>query len=302
MFRMYSCDLRIRVINTYKRLRSSRKVSLLFQIHHSTVCRWVHRIFPIKKKPYYSLSSLSSFDSFVSNCIQVSPLMSHMELLTVAKKNFTNVKMSLRTIQESIKRQKYTKKRIKFKYTQSTYPDSSVVSSFAKTFMGAPNIISIDESGFADRSQRSFGYSRIGTECVMKPFKIHFQSTLLLSISKHGNYNYRIFPKGVKGIDFLEFLQSLDSPAGTYILMDNCSIHKSKIVREYINQRNWIPLYTPPYCPDMNPVEMIFGILKRSYRKQVQKSQRIIESCIEKISRSTYISSFSHVAKLLESY
>ena len=38
---MYSYDLKIRVVNAYIKFKSSRKVAKLFEVHHSTVCRWI---------------------------------------------------------------------------------------------------------------------------------------------------------------------------------------------------------------------------------------------------------------------
>ena len=41
IFKMYSYDLKIRVVNTYIKFKRSRKVATMFQVHHSTVCRWI---------------------------------------------------------------------------------------------------------------------------------------------------------------------------------------------------------------------------------------------------------------------
>ena len=38
---MYSYDLKIHVVNAYIKFKSSRKVAKLFEVHHSTVCRWI---------------------------------------------------------------------------------------------------------------------------------------------------------------------------------------------------------------------------------------------------------------------
>jgi len=39
------------------------------------------------------------------------------------------------------------------------------------------------------------------------------------------------------------------------------------MVKEYITEKGWVSLYTPPYSPWFNPIENIFGIIKNQYRK-----------------------------------
>ena len=48
------------------------------------------------------------------------------------------------------------------------------------------------------------------------------------------------------------------------IIRDRLQAHRSKLVREYIDaQRGQIALeYLPPYAPELNPVECIWGYLK----------------------------------------
>ncbi len=50
------------------------------------------------------------------------------------------------------------------------------------------------------------------------------------------------------------------------IIMDNASIHRSKKVREVIENAGHILLYLPPYSPDYNPIENVFGTIKKILR------------------------------------
>jgi transposase len=56
-------------------------------------------------------------------------------------------------------------------------------------------------------------------------------------------------------------------PEGTIIMLDNVSFHHSKYVVEYCNHRGWSLLFTPPYSPWFNPIELCFSIIKRRYAK-----------------------------------
>ena len=44
--------------------------------------------------------------------------------------------------------------------------------------------------------------------------------------------------------------------------MDNVSIHHVQEVTELINQTGALIRFLPPYSPDLNPVEQIFGKVK----------------------------------------
>ena len=52
------------------------------------------------------------------------------------------------------------------------------------------------------------------------------------------------------------------------ILLDNCSIHKSKQAKKALLKTNLKVLYLYPYSPDFAPVEMGFSILKQNIIKE----------------------------------
>jgi len=47
------------------------------------------------------------------------------------------------------------------------------------------------------------------------------------------------------------------------IIMDNCQIHRGKIIREEIEKAGCILIMLPPYSPDFNPIELAFGVVKK---------------------------------------
>ena len=46
-------------------------------------------------------------------------------------------------------------------------------------------------------------------------------------------------------------------------MMDNASIHRTRMVKEVLVKWGVGALYTSPYSPHASPVENIFGIIKR---------------------------------------
>ena len=48
--------------------------------------------------------------------------------------------------------------------------------------------------------------------------------------------------------------------------MDNARIHHASEARDYLRDNNLNYIYLPPYSPDLNPIELVFGVLKRLFR------------------------------------
>lgn len=74
--------------------------------------------------------------------------------------------------------------------------------------------------------------------------------------------------------------------------MDNVRIHHSKIVKEYINTTNHQIIYNVPYCPEFNPIEMIFSKFKLIINKKINetptKLQKNIISSFKKLRKVIY--------------
>ena len=50
-------------------------------------------------------------------------------------------------------------------------------------------------------------------------------------------------------------------------IMDNMRSHHVKGVVETLREAGMIPLYLPPYSPDLNPIEMMWSKIKAVLRK-----------------------------------
>jgi transposase len=92
-------------------------------------------------------------------------------------------------------------------------------------------------------------------------------------MSKDGILGIQIFSSAVKGKDFACFLINLiknserikSNLKDTYFFMDNAAIHKSKITKNFLESLNII--YNAPYSPDLNPIENLFGRVKKEFRR-----------------------------------
>jgi hypothetical protein len=73
-------------------------------------------------------------------------------------------------------------------------------------------------------------------------------------------------PGSLKSSQTVEFLKALHATIGRKLLIiwDRLQAHRSRLVREYVEQqRGSIALeFLPPYAPELNPVECVWGYLK----------------------------------------
>ena len=101
---------------------------------------------------------------------------------------------------------------------------------------------------------------------------------------------------GEKFYDFLrgslipQMLPYNGSNPCSIIIMDNCSIHHTSVVKDLLRQAGLVALYLPPYSPDLNPIEEAFSYVKAYLKKHDDMIQAgvpllsIIKSAFESIS------------------
>ncbi|KAG1473040.1 hypothetical protein G6F56_001176 [Rhizopus delemar] len=68
--------------------------------------------------------------------------------------------------------------------------------------------------------------------------------------------------KGTTTAHFIKFMNVLldildldEDLKGSYLVMDNCTIHKSKPMMREIESRGYKPMYLPPYSPELSSTE-----------------------------------------------
>ena len=64
------------------------------------------------------------------------------------------------------------------------------------------------------------------------------------------------------------------------ILLDNSSVHKSKLVVNTLNECNIKYLYIPRYSPDYNPIELLWAFMKSVLRKLKARTREKLDEAI----------------------
>lgn len=80
---------------------------------------------------------------------------------------------------------------------------------------------------------------------------------------------------------FLEFVENRLLPkmaSEDVLIMDNCRIHHSRMVKERLKELSIQTLYLPPYSPELNPIEEAWSAVKEGLRR---KKPRTIPDYVE---------------------
>lgn len=72
------------------------------------------------------------------------------------------------------------------------------------------------------------------------------------------------------------------------VILDNCSVHHSKLVRNVLQECGVKVLYLPPYSPDFNPIELMWAYIKNILKRLKARSyEKLISSIGEALSLVT---------------
>lgn len=81
------------------------------------------------------------------------------------------------------------------------------------------------------------------------------------------NFYFRFYPGSIKSPQVIEFLEHLQRqlPGKLLILWDGAAIHRSRLVREYLDRLDGriFAASLPAYAPELNPMEYVWGYFKQ---------------------------------------
>ena len=131
----------------------------------------------------------------------------------------------------------------------------------------------VDETGSDARSHiRKFNLALCGQTPVYHMFlALGKRISAIAAISCEGLVGVELTTGNVNGEKFLEFVHGTLIPEmepfdGTkrksIVVLDNCSIHHARLVKDALQDAGILVIYLPPYSPDLNPIEQAFSYIK----------------------------------------
>jgi transposase len=127
-------------------------------------------------------------------------------------------------------------------------------------------IVFIDESGLSEKCPVTRTWGLRGHTPVIQQSFTWKQMSAIAGLSWWRFY-FRFVDGAVKSEQIIEFLAALKRQIRRKLLIvwDGVGAHKSRRVREWLEQQNGRIAITflPPYAPELNPVEAIWAYLKK---------------------------------------
>ena len=130
-----------------------------------------------------------------------------------------------------------------------------------------------DETVFTKNTLPRMAYATKGKNiCVnMKDLQGVYRSALV-AISTDGKVEHmKVTEKAINAKKYISFLTKLRKKLKKEkfcLFVDNLRVHKTVAVMKVYHDLKIIPIFNETYAPNYNPIETIFGQIKRAYKTQ----------------------------------
>ena len=272
-----------------------RNTCEIFNCKFQSLSRWI-KIYMTKgnleRKPRqkYNLKITPEIEQFIKNYVKKYPTTTLWEYSKLVYEKF-NIHLSDKSIYNILYKYKLTRKRLRSKY----YPEKREgqekqdLDNFYKNLekYNYKKTICLDETSIYLNMTLSYGRSKSGTRVIKKTTKYPYKRyNLLCAISSNKVVGWNLYPErkgGVKTIDIIEFYDNYikNKYENHLIIMDNAVIHKSKIIKNIIENSNNELLYSVPYHPETNAIEEFFSQLKHYIKKESPNTYDDIDKVIK---------------------
>jgi len=206
----------------------------------------------------------------IQQIIQDDPLLTQKGIKT--KLNERSIVRSQSTISRKLKSVDITRKRAKKVYSKVI--DLRVINqrkAFSVKYRNISNsrLLYLDETGLNLHSVYNYGYSPKNTpvNVMVRPRCNNVSNVVLISCEEI--LKYKTIEGAYNADLFVEFLQECVNSnidfKNKILLMDNVRFHKTSAIKDFLNDNSIAFDFIPPYSPQLNPIEEIFGVFKARY-------------------------------------
>ena len=287
----YSYDLKLKAIQLYNKF-TLREIAFLLHIGKSTISRWIKKFKQglLVKKDQFRVckSKLTIHEKTIINHVLTYQTITLQELQIWVKKTL-DLKTSLSTLMRLLKKHKISYKTARREVIKSnTVALQTLFRSQIKN-KNITQIVCLDEVGFQVVMKRRKGWSKIGERCIITDQKGGYTNYHgIFMINYKNGIKYKIYDKAINISRFKDFINSIIEPEllNKEVVMDNLRVHHNKEIIHHLKTKFTDILWTPPYSPELNPIEMLFSSLKSYLRgKEVSNKKELLNEI------NTYFSS-----------
>ena len=299
---MYDSIFKVKVCFDYLNFTPSlRRVARKYNVSKSSVSRWLSNCSRTLKKKRKSHKQVldHKLQTFYKDFVRCNNFFTLHKLQNAFNERFRK-NLSISTISRHLKLCKISRKRTAFKHY---VPERTHLYDYKKLqeALEEPTTISIDETCFYYSETPRYGYAEKGIKVVRKlnPYANAKRRSisLVVAITCKGILGFKLQDVGFKAETFNAFIQSLEAPKGSKLVMDNVAFHKTCLVLETCKNKGFDPIFIPPYSPEFNPIEYFFSSLKSQVRfdnKSLSNIDTTVRETLNNIRTKDYNSVFRH--------
>ena len=298
---------------------SMKQICNIFECSKQSLSRWVNRydkdksIKRYNRKPIsYKITNLQV--KYALELLKNNEQITMFELRKLIMKKYTNFKITSQHLGEVIRDSNRTRKRTKHQHFPLTrYKITLNKKEELKTFYkevdkyDIDKIICLDETSIRPAMIHEYSKCYIGKKCVYKTDDSYiFRTfTLLVAINNNKCIGYLLYEKGGMTKERLqEFINIFikDKFTNNLIILDNAGSHNNSLIKDTIINTNNKYLFSVPYTPKTNCVEMYFNQIKY-YLKLNKKVLRFntlkieVKNAIDKVKPENYKNYFNYAYK-----
>ena len=236
------------------------------------------------------------------------------ELAKIVKKKYKDFDITSRQLRNVIRDNNITRKRTRhehfpiMRYGKPIEKQKELDKFYKKVDEYKLNkIISLDETSIKPSMLKEYSRCKIGKRCIVKTEDSYFfrKFTLLVVIKNSKCIGWKLYEKGGMTKERLvEFLEEFvfRKYKNHLIVLDNAGSHRNNYVKDAITENNNKYLFSVPYTPKTNPIEMFFNQIKHYLKlnKKVLKFDDLkkeVTKAIKKVKRENYKNYFFYAYK-----
>lgn len=312
-----SDDYKISAVKYYLKNKDNiRKTCKIFDCSKTSLQRWIDRYKTTKnitRKNRTPISYKINKDQVKTavNMIDKNEQLTIDELLFVMKQKYKDLDISGRHLGRVIRANNRTRKRTRHQHypkerRKQLTDKNKEMEAFYNEVRKYPinKIICLDETSIGSHLKPSYSRCYIGKRCIIKTNNnFVFRSfTLLVAINNSKWVGKSFYEKGGTTKErMVEFIETQIAPKykNHLIILDNARSHNNDIVREAIIKSGNQYLFTIPYSPITNAIEMYFNQIKTYIKKNRDVHtfaglEKNIDKAIDKVKPENYKNYFQY--------
>jgi len=315
-----SVDYKISAVKYYINYNVSMDdVCEIFDCKKTSLKRWIDRyskdgtIKRYNRKPISYKITKQQVD-YAIKLLKNNEQINMEELAKQVKNKYNNFSITPRQLNNVIRDNNITRKRTRHEHFPKEKYGKPVdkqkeLDKFYKEVDKYPlnKIICLDETSIQPAMLMEYSRCHIGKRCILKTDDNYFfrKFTLLVAINNSKCVGYKFYDKGGMTKErFVEFLQEniFNKYKNNLIILDNAGSHNNEYVKNAIIKSGNKYLFSVPYTPKTNAIEMFFNQIKHYLKlnKKVLKFDELeqeIKNAISKVKKENYENYFTYAYK-----